>query len=732
MEATGVYTKTVFRNETDGFTIFKFKLNKPLLGIPSLEITCKGTIRSSLICVPLKLSGEITTDDYGETFNIKEAEPFSDSEAITIEYLSSNLFDGIAETTAKRIVEVTGPDIFSFIHTPNAKEELSSIKGLTDEKISNLFSTLLYSKTQKEIFEFISAFGGNFRHAEAIFEEYGQKSISILKENPYKATDINIPFRICDCIAKQNGIQYDNIERVKALILNVIHQCYTHGDMYVLIDRVFRGVDYTVKNLSVFPDKPISYGLIITALNDMKHVITEITEVKNDTDNDTDENTEVRYYLKRAFFDEKTVADNVSRLHKCARDFNICIESSVKDIEKRLNIKYSNKQKECFRFLSKSGLKIVTGGPGTGKSTVINGLIQAFINFYPDAEVKIMAPTGRAAQRVSEISGLPAGTIHRMLNILPYASDMLDSAYNGDYGADLLIVDEASMLDTTLAGLLLKSVKSDTLVIFCGDIDQLPSVGAGNVFNELISSGFVDTVQLDTNYRQAGKATIITNALKINAGDPTLIADSLFEIIECVNEDEIQKTAVDIFVDNYNTRHPYDVQVISSTKKGPAGTVAINKQIQSIVNTGKAIGAHNNGKFKINDKVMTVHNNYELGYFNGDIGIITSSDERSLTVQFLKDEITIPKNLIQDVELAYACTVHKSQGSEYDTVIIALPATPSVMLKRNLLYTAITRAKKRVIIITQKGCINHSVITCADKKRISALSEKIMKNIGGH
>lgn len=726
LKITGVYVKTVYRNEVDGFTIFKLKLNKPMIDNPLTEISCKGTMPSVLICTPLILEGDMVYDDYGSTFIVRTAEPFSDSEAVTIEYLSSNLFNGIAVATATKIVELTGSDIFSYVQSDGARENLLKIKGLTEEKVDILIRSVCHTKTQKEIFSFISSFGGNVTHAEKLFEEFGPKAISNMKIRPYETGNAaDLPFRVCDCIAKTNGIQYDNLIRVKSIILNVLKQCYNSGDMYVLLERIFRGVDYTEKNASAFPDDKISCGLVVAALGNMKEVVSEVIP-----DKQLQEDCEIRYYLKKPFFEEVAIAENIKRLQVGSCKLDIDADEAVKDAEKLLNIKYSQKQKECFSFLNSSGIKIITGGPGTGKSTVINGLIYEFQKNFPRKEITIMAPTGRAAQRIGEITSLPAGTIHRTLNILPYSKGLLDSAYNADFPADIIIVDEASMLDSSLMSLLMKSIKSSALVIFCGDVDQLPSVGAGNVLHDLISSNKIETVQLDTIYRQKDKSAIIKNAIKVNNGSHYFIQDPSFEIIECETEEEIRKTVVNEFINIYNTDFPYDVQVLSSTKKGAAGTYSLNKSIQNIINDRKTVTAHSNSKFRIKDKIMTTHNNYDIGYFNGDMGIIEDSDERFIYVKLFKDRVAIPKSNVQDMELAYACTVHKSQGSEYDTVIVSLPENPSIMLRRNLLYTAITRAKKRILIVTQKNCIDKSVDTVVDSNRKSALAEKIIKKIG--
>ena len=725
-EITGVYVKTVFRNEVDGFTIFRLRLNKPVIETPLTEICCKGIMQSALICTPMRLKGDFVSDSYGLTFNVESAEPYSDNKAVTVEYLSSNLFNGIAEATATKIVDISGPDIFSFIQKDDAKESLLKIKGLTAEKIEMLYQSVMHTKVQKEIFEYISSFGGSFSHAEALFEEFGPKALQNLKNNPYEtglATDI--PFRICDIIAKENGISFDNKARIKALILDVLYRCYLSGDMYVLIERLFRGVDYVSHNTSAYPDNSVSYGLVVATLVETKQVVIETHSKEEDAE------PEIRCYLKTAFFDEKIVAQNIKRLQKSKRYFDFDTESAISDAEKSLNITYGDKQKDCFGFLKSSGIKIITGGPGTGKSTVINGIISEYKKRFPSADVKLMAPTGRAAQRISEITGMTAGTIHRMLNIMPFSKNMVDSAFNGDYPADLLIVDEASMIDTALMRLLVKSIKSSALVILCGDIDQLPSVGAGNVLHELIASGAIETVQLDRNFRQLNQSVIIENAIKVNKGDSQVITSPNFQIIECKDEEEIQQVVVKQFVDLYDTNKPYDTQVLSSTRKGPAGTYSLNKHIQSIINDNSTVTAHNNSKFRLKDKVMTTHNNYDIKYFNGDVGVIQSADENFVYVDFLKERLAIPKSCVQDIELAYACTVHKSQGSEYETVIIALPSQPSVMLRRNLLYTAITRAKKNIIIVTQKGCISRAAINAIDANRKSALAEKITETERG-
>lgn len=338
----------------------------------------------------------------------------------------------------------------------------------------------------------------------------------------------------------------------------------------------------------------------------------------------------------------------------------------------------------------------------------------------------MMAPTGRAAQRINEITGHEAGTIHRMLGICPFGNDgRIQTNYYADYPADMIIVDESSMVDNELMGALTDSLQSNCLLIMVGDVDQLPSIGAGSVLRDMITAK-IETVKLDVNYRQKGKTTIIDNATTINNGASNLITNNEFVIRQFNTPESLADAAKKTFVSLYDKKNPYSVQILCPQNKGKAGTYVLNKNIQSEMNKRGAFIANSYSHFKIGDKVMAIRNNYEEDYFNGDVGLITDATEVTFTVNFNSRSLIVPRENIEDFQLAYACTIHKSQGSEYDTIIICLPKEADGMIKRNLLYTAVTRAKKKVYILTQNGCIQSAVTRTTTNIRTSGLADQIL------
>ena len=404
--------------------------------------------------------------------------------------------------------------------------------------------------------------------------------------------------------------------------------------------------------------------------------------------------------------------------------------SVIDEIEKEYNIKYSISQRESFNFIKSSGIKILTGGPGTGKTTVIRGLIEAYKRTNPKGIVALCAPTGRAAQRITESTKMEASTIHRLLDCKPYGDneeELTCKNQDNPLSADLLIVDEVSMVDTELFAMLLGAVKSGTLIILCGDTDQLPSVGAGNVLKDLIASKQFPVNVLDTVYRQTDGSNIIHNANCVRTGNRREMRCGIdFEIIEVNSEKKIQDKIVNILRSlKYDDINAF--QVLTPSKKGNAGTIQLNKLIQPICNQNTSKIFYGNTGFKCGDKIMTIRNNYKLNYFNGDIGVVKSVSEQGMEIEINGETIKLTEGLYEDVSLAYASTIHKSQGSEYSTVIIALPSSPKLMLKKDLLYTAITRAKERVIIIAENGALDTAVRQVTNPiTRKTSLMEKII------
>lgn len=719
MKIEGVYSSTIFRDEGTGYTKFRLRLTTPVKDMPGYkEIVCAGNIISGLMFVPVILEGEFKDKESGgSVFSFNSITPYVSSHSVAKEYLCSSYFDGMNEATAETFLSISGNDIFSFSVTPLAVEKISSIKGVTEEKAKEWIKTLSGDLYVKKIFDYISGYGCSFKNALKLFKKYGSSAIEKMKINPYSAGMLaDIPYTICDKIARDNGYKAYDTRRLRALSLTILNFYFEKGNIYMVLEDFLDMFDRYIKRRSAFPETPVSHVHLLCVINRMYGIEIENTE------------KETRLYLTDALSRENSIARLVCKSLKNKVIHPISTDEAINYAENVLGLHYSDKQKDCFRFLNSSGIKIITGGPGTGKSTVINGLIEAYKYYFKDNEIVLMAPTGRAAQRMTEITDYEAGTIHRMLSILPFEGGS-ESKYTGDYPGNFVIVDEASMIDNSLMYSVLKALKSYATVIFVGDIDQLPSVGAGSVLREMIASNEIETVNLDVIYRQSGKSLIVENAYEVNRGKMLLKTDKTFRIIEVGNVEELRRRTVKEFVDRYQIIKPYDVQLLSSTKKGPAGTAELNKSIQEIVNMGRVGAANYRTKFKQMDKIITTRNNYEAGYFNGDIGTICGFGTDSLDLLINGDVVTVKRENIDDVDLAYACTVHKSQGSEFDAVIICLPRNPAIMLKRNLLYTAITRAKNEVVIIAERDSIPLAISLCDDIKRKTALSEKIIKEM---
>ena len=711
----GIYDRTIIRNEKNGYTAFslitkehdEYKTKNGCL-------ICVGKIPVFTSKMPLRISGEIKYKNNEYYLQVISIEEYSDKVENSVAYLSSSLFDGIGVKTAEKIIGVTGPDIFSFIKAPNAQQILAdSIPELNDKRIKEIIRIIRNTINQKMLYEYIHPFGGEYSHAAKMCSIYGANAIERLKNNCYETgIAAGLPFIVCDSIAKSEGKSPYAEDRISAIVVCALQYFASCGSVYAVIEDIYRIANYLAAHSAFL--EPIPKGLLIRSAFKTKKVVIESGD-------------EPRYYLSDLWTAESKIVQEARRIQNSSQplDFNNHV---VNNIEKKCAIRYSEKQRKSFDFLKSTGIKILTGGPGTGKTTTVNGLIEAYKIMHPNNSILLCAPTGRAAQRMTESTGLPASTIHRLLDFKPYSNEITCKDQTNPLLADLLIVDEVSMADEIIFSLLMGAVKNNTLVILCGDVDQLPSVGPGNVLCDLISSQLFEVNELDVVYRQTNGSRIICNAQSINKGNHELRLGDDFNIIEVGTEKEIHDKIVDLVSSYYDSRDPYKIQVLSSTKKGDAGTIKLNEALQNICNGGydteRKVG-YGTSQYRVGDKVIMTKNNYEVGYVNGDIGIVSDISPDGMVVDIGGEEINISKGLLNDVSLSYAMTIHKSQGSEYPVVIISLPQNPSIMLKRNLIYTAVTRAKKRVIIVTQHGTIDKAIDCIDNSMRKTMLKEKL-------
>lgn len=719
MQIKGIYCKTIFHNTNTGYAVFSLKLTEGIEDYNKCYITCMGNIKTNYIGIPLLLEGEFKRNNNELNFAFTDVKPFcrnlTDAETV----FSSPVFNKLPKDLVGKMTQILGDNPFEWDNNPNLYARLTDIEGIGPKRAQTIIDNITAYKIQDELFSYLANFGETSFKADEVFAQYKKDTLNKLKKHPYTiGYRMGLSFQCRDAIAKENGYTANSTERLRALIYEVLSRAYDNGNTCFPLDRLLNGIEYTSRCLSSFPDDNISLYKTFALLNSNENIFSYITK-----------NGEVIYYFNYSFINEELLAENVARLQTAKKENKINIPQLIKSCENSLNIKYSDKQKECFNFLKSEGIKIITGGPGTGKSTVINGIIHAFETLYPNKMITMMAPTGRASQKIAEITHRGAGTIHRTLGINPIRDHQLISNFFEDFPADLIVIDETSMLDNEIAGQVFKAARGNATILLVGDIDQLPSVGAGNVLKNLIDSGFIDVVHLDVNYRQGGLSTIAKNAEKIKKGYTDILSDDTFHIIKCKNCKEMQRLASDTFCKLYNPNEPFETQMLNAVKGGQTGVFWFNGELQKRVNKNNTVLQNRFYEFKEGDKVIVTVNNYEQNCFNGDIGTVESIIEDEMNIRIGNDLVTYSDSQLNEVHLAYAMSIHKSQGSEYNNVIICLPEEESGMLKRNLIYTAITRAKKNVYIYYVDNALNKAIMSNNTTARLSNLTEMLERKM---
>ena len=715
MHFYAVYNKTIFRNEENGYAIFSVH-SKEANEYKSDDgsVICCGIIPVCTKNTPLFITGEPILKNDKIVIKVSEISIASNDREISIQYLSGDTFKGIGVKTAEKIIDLTGNDIFAFIQNPNAESIIeSSIPEFKNGKAHSLIITIRNTLFQKSILEFLQCCGGTYSQSINLYEKYGSKAIQELKDDPYRiGYKSGIPFPVCDCIARKEGMYYLDGRRIQAMIYEAMDIISNSGNTYTDMEELLSVIAVISKN-SAFPAE-IPALIIASEIHKCKGLLC-IEEFGN-----------MRIYNKKLLTFENEIVMNLLRLQKEAKPLPFD-ESFVGQIEKRYNIKYSDAQKNAFNFLKSSGLKILCGYAGTGKTTVQKGLITAYTMMFPNSVISLCAPTGRAAQRMSFATGLPALTVHKLLDVKPFKDGEYKCKNKDDQlDSDLIIVDEASMIDTELFAILLQAVKNGASVILCGDPSQLQSVGAGNILMDLINSNVFEVNTLDVVYRQAEGSSIIYNANNIRKGCTDLKEGKDFELIRIKSQSHMLEKISELYEKYFDINSPFEFQLLSSTKKNDAGIYNLNKIIQSKFNSKSDEILFGKSSYRIGDTIMMLSNNYELDYYNGEIGIIKSIDEGNIKAEIGDKEIVIPPKLFKDIILAYAATIHKSQGSEFPTVVIALSKYPFGMLNRNLLYTAVTRAQNKVYLLSEGDAFETAVNREMIDSRKTSLCEKIV------
>ena len=709
MKIRGIVTNIVYRNEDNGYNIIVVETSDS-------DITCVGTMPFFDEGDNVEVIGDlIYHDKYGEQINVESIKLIKpQGKDAIINFLSNSNIKGVGKKTAQQIYKEFGEESIDIVY--NQTDKLKVIPGIGKKKIEDIKETTEEGKESRNTMLYLQGLNISYNLAMKIYKLYGENTVDIIKTNPYKLVDDikGIGFAMADNIAKNMEISSNSKFRISAGISHTLnYEADFNGHTSLKIDYLINKVSYLLKVSKedvekVIKEESLSGKLVIVIINDLEYV-----------------------YMSSLYKAEKYLAIELSNKKDSKYIFDI-------EIDEDLSV-FSHEQQVAINEAFNNMILVITGGPGTGKTTIINAIRKILNNNH--LSYAMLAPTGRAAKRIQESTNDEAYTIHRLLGIKP---DEKFAEYNEEnpIDKDYVIVDEMSMVDIYLMKTLISAIGPSTALILVGDSDQLPSVGPGNVLKDIIETD-IKTIRLKKIFRQGLESNIIVNAHRINEGDYPIVNESGkdFFFIEANrgNFDEILANLVDQRLPKYYGLDKIkDIQILSPSKKTQWGAANINTNIQKIVNPeGKSLKI-NDKLFRLGDKVMQVRNNYDLviensisdaeGIYNGDIGLIIGLDnkEESLEVEFYDGSIVkYKKEDIKDLELSYAITIHKSQGSEFDAIIIPMMQVAPMLLTRNLLYTGVTRAKKLVVLVGEKRIIKQMVDNNTSNKRFTNLSYRI-------
>jgi len=717
----GQIERVTYTNNENGYTVAKVKVN----GQRDL-VTVVGNLMAPTPGEIIRMDGEWSNHPrYGEQFKVVHYTSLVPASVYGIEkYLGSGLIKGIGPVMAKRIVEKFGKKTLDVIE--NDTEKLAEVDGIGRKRIGMIKEAWKDQQEIREVMIFLQTHGVGSGYATKIFKQYGSRSIVVVKGNPYRlATDIfGIGFLTADRIAEKLGFAKDSEVRVEAGILYVLHRLADEGHVYYPYEPL---VERCQEILGV--DQEVVVRALATIEASKMIVIEDLKEGIEDFREDTK-----GVYLARFHRSETSIVTRLKTLMNSPKSIGkIDSEKAIEWVQGQLAISLAKRQVEAIRCALENKLMIITGGPGTGKTTIINAIIK--ILSRPGVKIMLAAPTGRAAKRMSEATGHEAKTIHRMLEYSIQKGGFQKNELNL-LDCDLIIVDEASMIDTILMHQLLKAIPPGATFVLVGDANQLPSVGAGNVLKDIIASGEIQVVELNEIFRQARESLIIVNAHKINNGLLPSFKSSGQELddfyfIEQEDPGEVLRIILELTSERIPRRFGFDpvddIQVLTPMHKGVVGAGNLNVELQKALNPAEDGIMRDNRNFRVNDKVMQVKNNYDKEVFNGDIGRITRIDheDQEMTISFDGRDVIYDYPDLDEVVLAYAVSVHKSQGSEYPAVVIPILTQHYVLLQRNLIYTAVTRGRKLVVMVGTMKALAIGVKNDKMQKRYSYLRHRL-------
>ena len=696
--------RITYQNEKNGYSVIKCRAK----GYQDL-VTVVGAMPDTHVGSVLTLGGSWRVDSkYGRQFSVETYEETLPATVYGIEkYLGSGLVKGIGPKFAQRIVKQFGAETLNVIEED--PDRLLTVPGIGKVRVERIKNSWLEQKEIKNIMLFLQGHDVSTSHATKIYKTYGNESIQVVQENPYRlADDIwGIGFKTADTIARKMGFGHDKYARLRSGMLFTLNTLADEGHCFATREQLQKSA---LQMLEV--DEP----LISAALDEMIRAEDVITD-------------DEAIYLPPFYFSEVGTAKRLHSIRGGQSTVALRTDGLRDRVQAATGMNYDEIQMQAILTAVQSKILILTGGPGTGKTTTTLGIITAFRE--AGAQILLAAPTGRAAKRLAETTGMEAKTIHRLLEVKPPEGYQRNE--ENPLEGDVLIVDECSMIDIMLMYNLLKAIPDTMTVIFVGDVDQLPSVGAGNVLRDLIESECFPVVRLTRIFRQAQTSRIIMNAHRINKGQMPDISNGKNTDFFFVQQDSPEEAAAEIVrlvktkLSRYFKVRPAEIQVLTPMQRGVVGATNLNQLLQEAINPGET-GLRRGGYiFKAHDKVMQIRNNYDKEVFNGDIGVVdrVELEDRALFVRFDDRLIEYDATELDELTLAYATTIHKAQGSEYPIVVMPVLMTHYVMLQRNLIYTGITRAKKGMIVIGTKKALAMAVRTVTVSKRNTKLQKRL-------
>ena len=725
----GYVEHIVFRNEENGYTVFHLT-NK------DGELTCVGTFPYISEGEMLEVSGEYTNHNvYGMQLQVISHEVKEPEDLISIErYLGSGAIKGLGAALAGRIVRKFKDDTFRIIE--EEPERLAEVKGISERKAREISEQVEEKKDMRKAMIYLQKYGISLALSAKIYEHYGQSVYRVMEENPYQIADHvqGVGFKTADEIASKVGIHTDSDFRIRSGIFYVLLQSVTDGHVYLPQEELLRR----------------TMQLLEVEICDIQKYLMDLAMEKKVVLKEKEDG--IRVYPAHYYYLELNTAKMLHDLNVSYDIAEDAIEKRLRQIEEDAELSLDELQRTAVKEAVRNGVLVLTGGPGTGKTTTINAMIHFFESEGMD--IFLAAPTGRAAKRMTEATGCEARTIHRMLE-LAYApgndDNRMEFARNQEnpLETDVIIIDEMSMVDLPLMHVLLNAVMVGTRLILVGDQDQLPSVGAGSVLKDLIKSECFPVITLTKIFRQAEQSDIVVNAHKINRGEEVILDNKSrdFFFLKRQDANTIISVVIALIQKKFVGADPFDIQVLTPMRKGLLGVERLNTILQQYLNPpdkSKEEKEYGDKLFRVGDKVMQIKNNYQLeweiatkyglvvdkgiGVFNGDIGRITSINSYTETVEVEYEEkkkVNYPFQLLDELELAYAITIHKSQGSEYPAVVIPLLQGPRQLYHRNLIYTAVTRAKKCVTLVGSDVTFQEMIRNANEQNRYTSLAECI-------